>query len=242
MHLGLSRALKNVHWTVFVRRYVPPAYDLRLPHRPAPLGRGLSSATAAPALALCFRRRRRLPPQQAILVPNGAQTAVPSKTSNKKSPAARPRLRGTNRWIRGTTHIPYGLCRMTLYAPSCAFPNGESRQSLLLFQPASRRGWPSVSCRPASIVPGSLYCGFAATMFSSMNFLFGCALIVGRRMLDASNATIRTHRRRSFPSMDENARPAALRKAVRPPIPLFPTPFTPTAYNPIAHSQAKGPT
>ena len=88
MHLGLSRALKTVHWTVFVRRDVPPAYNLRLPHRPAPLGRGLSSATAAPALALCFRRRRRSPPQQAILVPNGAQTAVPSKTSNKKYPAA----------------------------------------------------------------------------------------------------------------------------------------------------------
>ena len=89
MHLGLSRALKTVHWTVFVRRDVPPAYDLRLPHRPAPLGRGLFSATAAPALALCFRRRRRSPPQQAILVPNGAQTAVPSKTYNKKKyPAA----------------------------------------------------------------------------------------------------------------------------------------------------------
>ena len=41
---------------------------------------------AAPALALCFRRRRRSPPQQAILVPNGAQTAVSSKTSNKKIP------------------------------------------------------------------------------------------------------------------------------------------------------------
>ena len=88
MHLGLSRALKTVHWTVFVRRDVPPAYDLRLPHRPAPFGRGLSSATAAPALALCFRRRRWSPPQQAILVPNGAQTAVPSKTYNKKYPAA----------------------------------------------------------------------------------------------------------------------------------------------------------
>ena len=86
MHLGLSRALKIVHWTAFVRRDVPPAYDLRLPHRPAPLGRGLSFATAAPALALCFRRRRRSPPQQAILIPNGAQTAVPSKTSNKKIP------------------------------------------------------------------------------------------------------------------------------------------------------------
>ena len=83
---GTLRALKTVHWTVFVRRDVPPAYDLRLPHRPAPLGRGLSSATAAPALALCFRRRRRSPPHQAILVPNGAQTAVPSKTSNKKIP------------------------------------------------------------------------------------------------------------------------------------------------------------
>ena len=58
MHLGLSRALKTVHWTVFVRRDVPPAYDLRLPHRPAPLGRGLSSATAAPALPLCFRRSK----------------------------------------------------------------------------------------------------------------------------------------------------------------------------------------
>ena len=42
----------------------------------------------APAPSLCFRRRRRSPPQQAILVPNGAQTAVPSKTSNKKYPAA----------------------------------------------------------------------------------------------------------------------------------------------------------
>ena len=82
----IPRALKTVHWTVFVRRDVPPAYDLRLPHRPAPLGRGLSSATAAPAPALCFRRMRRSPPQQAILVPNGAQTAVPSKTSNKKIP------------------------------------------------------------------------------------------------------------------------------------------------------------
>ena len=86
MHLGLSRAVKIVHWTVFVRRDVPPAYDLRSPHRPAPLGRGLYYAAAAPALALCFRRRRRSPPQQAILVPNGAQTSVPSKTSNKKIP------------------------------------------------------------------------------------------------------------------------------------------------------------
>ena len=42
----------------------------------------------APAPSLCFRRRRRSPPQQAILVPNGVQTAVPSKTYNKKYPAA----------------------------------------------------------------------------------------------------------------------------------------------------------
>ena len=50
--------------------------DLRLPHRPAPLGRGLSSATAAPAPALCYRRsklfsspmvhKRQFPQKQAI--------------------------------------------------------------------------------------------------------------------------------------------------------------------------------
>ena len=46
-----------------------------------------------PLRLLCFRRRRRSPPHQAILVPNGAQTAVPSKTSDKKIP--RSFVRGT---------------------------------------------------------------------------------------------------------------------------------------------------
>ena len=36
---------------------------MRCPHRAAPLGRGLPSATAAPASAPCFRRRRRSPLQ-----------------------------------------------------------------------------------------------------------------------------------------------------------------------------------
>ena len=38
-------------------------YGLRCPHRTAPHGRNLSSATAAPAPAPCFRRRRRSPAQ-----------------------------------------------------------------------------------------------------------------------------------------------------------------------------------
>ena len=46
--------------------------DLRLPHQAAPLGRGLPSATAAPAPASCFRRRRRSPPQQAVRFPHGS--------------------------------------------------------------------------------------------------------------------------------------------------------------------------
>ena len=46
--------------------------DLRLPHQAAPLGRGLPSATAAPAPASCFRRRRRSPPQQAFRFPHGS--------------------------------------------------------------------------------------------------------------------------------------------------------------------------
>ena len=54
------------HWGIFSGRDVPWVY-----------------------LRTCgYRRRRRSPPQQAILVPNGVQTAVPSKTYNKKYPAA----------------------------------------------------------------------------------------------------------------------------------------------------------
>ena len=61
-HRGLSRALEMPHWAFFL------AGTYR---RPTTCG---------------YRCRRRSPPQQAILVPNGAQTAVPSKTSNKKIP------------------------------------------------------------------------------------------------------------------------------------------------------------
>ena len=56
------------------------------------LSRGLSRALKTPHWAFFCRPGRRRP-TQAILVPNGAQTAVPSKTSNKKIP--RSFVRGT---------------------------------------------------------------------------------------------------------------------------------------------------
>ena len=60
-----SRALKKPRRGFFARRDVRrrALYGLRCPHRAAPLGRGLPSATAAPASAPCFRRRRRSPLQ-----------------------------------------------------------------------------------------------------------------------------------------------------------------------------------
>ena len=51
-----------------------------------PLGRGLSSATAAPATAPCFRRRRRSPPQL-FSSSDGAQAAATSRIiAIKKEP------------------------------------------------------------------------------------------------------------------------------------------------------------
>ena len=88
LNRGLSRALKTVRRTVFAPRYADASLDLRLPHQAAPLGRGLPSATAAPAPAPCFRRRRRSPPQQAVLVPDGAPSSCFPENSNKKYPAA----------------------------------------------------------------------------------------------------------------------------------------------------------
>ncbi len=68
-----SRALKKPRRGFFARRDAGrrALYGLRCPHQAAPLGRGLPSATAAPASAPCFRRRRRSPLQlfDSLLVP-----------------------------------------------------------------------------------------------------------------------------------------------------------------------------
>ena len=82
MHRGLSRALKMPQWGIFFGRDIPWAYGL-----------AVTASACAPwaGLVLCDRcacSGSLLPPQQAVLVPHGAQTAVPSKTSNKKYPAA----------------------------------------------------------------------------------------------------------------------------------------------------------
>ena len=60
-----NRALKKPRRGFLAHRDVRrrALYGLRCPHRAAPLGRGLPSATAAPASAPCFRRRRRSPLQ-----------------------------------------------------------------------------------------------------------------------------------------------------------------------------------
>ena len=59
--------------------------------RTAGLRLAVTASACAPWAGLVLRARcacsgSLFPPQQAILVPNGAQTAVPSKTSNKKIP------------------------------------------------------------------------------------------------------------------------------------------------------------
>lgn len=69
-------------WGIFFGRDIPWAYGL-----------AVTASACAPwaGLVLCDRcacSGSLLPPQQAVLVPHGAQTAVPSKTSNKKYPAA----------------------------------------------------------------------------------------------------------------------------------------------------------
>ena len=81
-----------------VRRTAGP-YGLRCPHRPAPLGRDATSATAAPASAPCFRRRRRSPSQLFSSSERANQKQSPHGGIRRRQPPARSAF----------LHIPRGL-------------------------------------------------------------------------------------------------------------------------------------